>query len=246
MKANWKIALMCFATLAFVACKDKNAPEGGEGEGGEEEEYVNPISTTDQSDADWKALPQDKVASWECPQDAAYLGLKGVAVYADELYLNILVEYDAEEIIDRAWTPFHVYVNTDNSDLTGGFGDQWDDANTDILMEGAVFADGEPCDYAPEVFAWTGEVGGNGWSWEGLTVAGEFCTTQHLSGNRIEMQMLRELIPTPQGAGWNDSEFSIGFDIQQEWNSVGILPLVSPTDENPAGHTVKLKVKVNK
>lgn len=207
------------------------------------------ISVTDNSIEDWKALPNEKVASCACPDASAYLGLKGMAVYADELYINVLVEYDPEEIVDRAWTPFHFYFDTDNSDATGGYGDQWNDANTDILMEGAVFAapeegaPGEPCAYDPEVFAWTGEVGGTGWSWEGLTVSAPFCETQHV-GNYIEFKMLRELIPTT--AGWNDSEFGMGVDIQQNWESVGILPIEAATDENPNGHTVKLKVKINK
>ena len=210
---------------------------------------VADISVTDNSIEDWKALPAEKVASCECPEASAYLGLKGAAVYADEVYINVLVEYDPEEILDRAWTPFHFYFNTDNSDATGGYGDQWNDANTDILMEGAVFAapeegaEGVPCEYVPEVFAWTGEVGGTGWSWEGLTVAAPFCQTQHV-GNFIEFKMIRELIPTT--AGWNDSEFGIGFDIQQSWESVGILPIEAATDENPNGHTVKLQVKINK
>lgn len=207
------------------------------------------ISVTDNSIEDWKTLPQDKVASCACPEASAYLGLKGAAVYADEVYINVLVEYDPAEIVDRAWTPFHFYFNTDNSDLTGGYGDQWNDANTDILMEGAVFAapeegaEGVPCAYEPEVFAWTGEVGGTGWTWEGLTVAAPFCQSQHV-GNYIEFKMIRELIPTT--AGWNESEFGIGFDIQQNWESVGILPIEATTDENPNGHTVKLQVKINK
>lgn len=207
------------------------------------------ISVTDNSIDDWKALPAEKVASCECPDAAAYLGLKGAAVYADAVYINVLVEYDPEEIVDRSWTPFHFYFNTDNSDATGGYGDQWNDANTDILMEGAVFAapeeggEGVPCEYVPEVFAWTGEVGGTGWSWEGLTIAAPFCTSQHV-GNFIEFKMIRELIPTT--AGWNDNEFGIGFDIQQSWESVGILPIEAATEENPNGHTVKLQVKINK
>ena len=207
------------------------------------------ISVTDNSIEDWKALPAEKVASCECPDASAYLGLKGAAVYADAVYINVLVEYDPEEIVDRAWTPFHFYFNTDNSDLTGGYGDQWNDANTDILMEGAVFAapeegaEGVPCEYVPDVFAWTGEVGGTGWSWEQLTVAAPFCQSQHV-GNYIEFKMIRELIPTT--AGWNDSEFGIGFGIQQSWESVGILPIEAATEENPNGHTVKLQVKINK
>jgi hypothetical protein len=44
----------------------------------------------------------------------------------------------------------------------------------------------------------------------------------------------------------NDSEFGIGFDIQQNWSSVGILPIGPDTEENPGGHVAKLKVKINK
>ena len=229
----------------IATCKIKVTP------GGVTPPPTQGISVTDNSIEDWKTLPADKVASCECPADANYLGLKGAAVYADAVYINILVEYDPEEIIDRDWTPFHVYINTDNSDATGGYGDQWNDANTDILMEGAVFALADendpasagPCAYEPDVFAWTGEVGGTGWTWEGLTVAAPFCQSQHV-GNYIEFQMIRELIPTT--AGWNADEFGIGFDIQQAWESVGILPIASATDDNPNGHTVKLQVKINK
>jgi len=214
------------------------------------------ISVTDNSIEDWKALPAEKVASCERPTGATLLGLKGVAVYADELYINILVEYDPEDIPNHTSVPFHVYINTDNSDLTGGYGDQWNDANVDIMMEGFFFSakewdgetpldDGAPCAYDPVIVPWTGEVGGSGWGWgDALEPAGPCIASQHVTGNFVEIQMLRELVPTL--VGWNENEFGIGFDIQQSWESVGILPLVSPTDENPTGHTVKLQVKINK
>ncbi len=253
MKANWKFALMGIAALAFVACNE-NKPEGGEGGGGgEEPEYENPISVEDGSLADWDALDANYVFEAVCPEDGNYLGLKMIKVYADEYYINVQAEYDPEEIIDRAWTPFHFYFNTDNSDLTGGYGDQWLDANTDILLEGAVFAspeegaEGEPCGYYPEVFAWTGEVGGTGWSWEALTASADFVASQHV-GNIIEFQFIRELIPAPMGAAWNAEEFGMGVDIQQNWESVGILPLASPESDgsDAAGHAHKLQVKIKK
>lgn len=252
MKANWKFALMGIAALAIVACKP--------GTGGNDpdpvdpvDEYENPISVEDGSLADWDALDANYVFEAVCPEDGNYLGLKMIKVYADEYYINVQAEYDPEEIIDRAWTPFHFYFNTDNSDLTGGYGDQWLDANTDILLEGAVFAspeegaEGEPCGYYPEVFAWTGEVGGTGWSWEALTVSAEFVASQHV-GNIIEFQFIRELIPAPMGAAWNAEEFGMGVDIQQNWESVGILPLASPESEgsDAAGHAHKLQVKIKK
>lgn len=209
------------------------------------------ISVTDNSIEDWKALPEEKVAAAECPEDGMYLGLKGVAVYADQIYINILVEYDPEEIPNHESVPFHIYINTDNSDLTGGYGDEFNDANVDIMMEGFFFAGeegsgtGEACAYEPVIVPWTGEVGGTGWGWgDELVPAAPFVATQHVEGNYVELQMLRELIPSL--VGWNADEFGIGFDIQQHWESVGILPLVSPTEENPTGHTNKLQVKFNK
>jgi hypothetical protein len=256
MKANWKIALMCIATLAFVACKDN---KGGGGGGGEdpEEEYVKAISVTDNSLSDWDALDQNYVFSAVCPADASLLGLKSAKVYADKFYIFIQVEPNMEDITDLEWVPFHVYINTDNSDGTGGYGDEFTDANADILLEGAVFAN-DPCSYSPAVFKWWGEVGGSGWEWTDPSIEhsaddgwGAVIAEGNLQGTssqfvngKIEIEIMRELVPTP--AGWNENEFGIGFDIQQAWSSVGILPIGSATEEDPNGHAHKLQVKIKK
>ena len=218
------------------------------------------IDVTDNSLEDWKALPAEFVVSYECPEDAAMLGLKGVAVYATEMYINILVEPNMDDITDLEWVPFHVYIDLDNSDLTGGYGDEFTDANTDILCETGLWAGGEPNNYNPAVFKWWGEVGGDGWNWEDPenpgnetnfwgAIIGEgqlpVGNSQYVDG-KFEIQLLRELLGTVPGVEMNAGEFGIGFDIQQAWSSVGILPCVSVTDENPSGKAAKLKVKINK
>ncbi|MBO4249942.1 MAG: hypothetical protein J5884_01675 [Paludibacteraceae bacterium] len=256
MKANWKMALMCVATLAFVACGDPNKPSGGGG-GGEEEEFKSKVSVTDNSIDEWASLPAEYVVEAKCPADAAYLGLKSIKVYADQLYINVLVEIDDLTITDRSWTPFHLYINTDNSDKTGGYGDQYADANVDVMLEGAVFSDGEPCEFNPGVSNWYGEVGGTGWEWCPAGAANDesdcWCakvcagdmpvgTSQCVNG-KFEMQIMRELIPTE--AGWNESEFGVGFDIQQNWSTAGLLPQVSPTEENPNGLAKKMQIKID-
>ena len=258
MKANWKIALMGLAAVAFVACKGGNNPVDPEHGGGGEETKTIEISVADNSIADWDAIPADYLAAAVCPEDAAMLGLKSVKVFADEIYINILVEPNMEDVTDLEWTPFHVYLNTDNSDETGGYGDEFTDANTDVLLETAVFCEGQPYAYNPAVFYWWGEVGADGWVWtnpeeeatadngwgaivaEGSMPIGN---SQFVNG-KIEIQLIRELIPSK--AGWNENEFGIGFDIQQNWSSVGILPCAAATDENPAGHAAKLQVKIYK
>lgn len=219
-----------------------------------EEEIPGKINLKDNSIADWNALPQEKIAKAELPEGATYLGLKKAWVYADNTYIYTLIEYDPEEIPDHTSVPFHVYINVNNSDETGGY-QGFPDANTDILMEGFFFAaefdgetpldEGSPCDYEPTVFAWSGEVGADGWAWEELT-SNPFCKTQHVTGNYVELQMMRELIPTPAGVAWNADAFTIGFDIQQAWENVGVLPLVAPTDDNTAGKCAKMEVRFDK
>lgn len=259
MKANWKIALMCFATVAFFACKPQNAPDNQGGNEGEETEYVKPISVGDNSLADWDALPANFVVSATCPEDASLLGLKSVKVYADKYYIFIQIEPVVEELgDDLSWIPFHVYLNTDNSDETGGYGDEFTDANTDILLEGAVYAN-DPIAWAPSVSHWWGAVGESGWIWNDPTIEhsaddkwgadigeGELQgTTSQFVNGKFEIEIMRELVPTP--AGWNEDEFGIGFDIQSvAWSSVGILPIGSPTDADPNGHVAKLQIKIDK
>ena len=216
------------------------------------------IDVTDGSLADWDALPAEYVVSATCPADAALLGLKSVKVYATAMYINILVEPNMDDILDLEWVPFHVYIDSDNSDETGGYGDEFTDANTDILCESAVFAEGNPYSYNPAVFKWWGEIGGSGWDWTepGVThdasdfwgaIIGEgqlpVGASEYVDG-KFEIQLLRELLGTV--APMNDEEFGIGFDIQKNWSSVCILPCGSDTDENPGGHVAKLKVKINK
>lgn len=224
---------------------------------------VPEIDVTDNSLADWDALPAEFVVSATCPDGAALLGLKSVKVYATEMYINILVEPNMEDITDLSWVPFHVYIDLDNSDLTGGYGDEFADANCDILCETGLWAEGEPCAYNPGVYRWWGEVGADGWDywtdpstthdasdfWGAIIGEGQLPVgnSEYVDG-KFEIQLLRELLATVPASGFtmNNEEFGIGFDIQQNWNSVGILPCVSATDENPAGHAAKLKVKINK
>ena len=224
---------------------------------------VPEIDVTDNSLADWDALPAEFVASAVCPENAALLGLKSVKVYATEMYINILVEPNMDDITDLSWVPFHVYIDLDNSDETGGYNDEHTDANCDILCETGLWSEGTPCVYNPGVYRWWGEVGTTGWDywmepgvthdasdfWGAIIGEGQLPVgnSEYVDG-KFEIQLLRELLATVPASGFtmNDSEFGIGFDIQQNWESVGILPIGEDTEENPGGHVAKMKVKINK
>ena len=258
---TFKFALLCAAAIAMIACKPNNKPEEekcpdcGENPCVCEAEYVNPIDVTDGTAADWDKLDAKYVATTTHADGASMDGLKSVKVYADEMYINLLVEVNDDVVTDRAWTPFHVYLNADNNAATGGFGDQWITPDVDVMLETAIFADGA-AQYNPAVFKWWGADGENGWLWtdpngvadetngwgalvpEGSMPIG---AAQAVEGGKIEIQLMWELIP----ANWAD-KFTVGFDIQQSWNSVGILPNAADAEDGSEVLAEKLEVTFNK
>lgn len=212
------------------------------------------VKWDEDSIADWSNLPAEYVVSAVCPADAALLGLTSVSVFADLDYVNILLEPNLEELPERDWMPLEIFINTDNSDTTGGYSDQFADANADIMLEGSLFSEGETISFSPAVFKWWGEVGGDGWiwynqdeelsdenCWGAIVCEGALadCASIYVDGKFV-IRFKRANVP----AIWSDSEFGIGFGILQNWSTAGILPLVSPTKDNQNGLTNKLQVPI--
>lgn len=193
------------------------------------------ISVSDGTLADWDLLPTEYMAIASCDANASETALKSLAVYADNNYINLLLEYDAQQITNTDNVPIHVYLNADNSATTGGYGDQWLDADTELMLEGIITLSGTHQSYNPTVFQWTGAVGSNGWYWDALAIEYDTIGQSQLLGNKVEIQLRRQCIP----ANWHPDGFTIGVDIQQNWHSVGILP-------NGAGRANKLSVTFDK
>lgn len=238
MKANWKIALMCLATLAMVACKDKNEPGGGGGE--DDPTYVSPINVKDKSVADWDALDPTKVAVATVTDEPYFPALKQLKVYSDGVYINYMLEFDPVQYVNHAGIQdgMHIYIDVDHSDETGGFFDLFADAAVDLMFEGALFEQGTPIPYSPSMYRWVGQEGGlpterntesaGSWddAWELLnTVKGE---SQMVGDNIIEGRLVVGLISDKFAA----EGFGIGFDIQQNWEGVGLLPQLDAQGEN--------------
>ena len=212
------------------------------------------ISVTDNSIDDWNTLPEEYVFELTCPDDAYMIALKSAKVYVDAKFINILIEPNMEELPDLEYIPFHVFVNTDNNDATGGGIYFFTDFNNDIMMEGGVFLDGQPCVYDPAVFKWWGEAGTDSWTWTDPSVShGEtdcwgalVCEGSGISNSQwingiFEIQINKSLIPIV----WNKTEIGIGLEIEQEWNTVGFLPIEAYSDVNPSGFTHKLQIKID-
>ena len=80
-----------------------------------------------------------------------------------------------------------MYINTDNSAATGGYGEQWSDADIDVMLEGFVFENNQSVSYNPAIAQWQGTVGGDGWNWGVVTATNLPVVTSQMVGNRIEM-----------------------------------------------------------
>ena len=236
------------AAICSVSCQKNNSGKsGGKTPSGGGGEYVQPI-TIDGQFEDWAALDASKVATAKCATGAHWTALKTVKVYADPTFVFVYIEWDKEQIKyynnpddpeDAEWVPFHVYINNDNDAATGGFSDQFADACIDVLFEGFLTDGDKFASYDPGAYLWVGEAGGSGWGWTESAVveAGSGIASGAGVEGKYEIAIVRELIPN----GLTDT-FSIGFDIQQGWDSVGVLPNAEATEDNGAGVANSLTV----
>ena len=195
---------------------------------------------------DWAALTKGTYSQTYGDEEATHPVLTHCKVYAVADYVYVYFEYDKDSIEhepDVEHVPFHCYVNTDGDESTGGFGDEFADACTDVCLEGFIYPDGaEIGSYDPGAFAWIGEANGSGWSWDELGGEG-LCEGAGVEG-KYEFLISRAAFA---GMGFPIADvFSIGFDIQQGWDSVGILPNAAPSEENASGVMPSLKVKTQK
>lgn len=244
MKANWKIALMCLTMVAFaVSCKPKNQPTdpgttpSTDSVPSVDPGYVSPINVKDNSVADWDALDQTKVAVANVTAEPYFSGLKQLKVYSDGIYINYMLVFDPTIYTSHvgAKDGMHIYMNIDNSAETGGFFDLFADAAVDLMFEGALFDDmGNAIPYAPTMYKWNGNEGGlpserdvKDWDtdWEEVgSIKGE---SQMVGDNIIEGRLVVGLISDK----FADEGFGIGFDIQQNWGEVGLLPQLDAQGE---------------
>lgn len=199
--------------------------------------YVPPITriTIDGSFNDWAALPADIYSQAVCDPDASRTALTLAKVYADPDYVYVYFEWDPEQIThepDVEHVPFHCYINTDGDTSTGGWADMFSDACTDILLEGFIYPDGWGVGSydSDNAFAWSGETNGYGWSWSDVYGYGGICYGAGVEG-KYEFAIDRSKF-TVFGYPIADV-FSIGFEIQQAWLPVGVLPNAAATAENP-------------
>ena len=192
--------------------------------------------------SDWDALDNSKVSMAQCAADARWEALKVMKVCADANYVYVYFEWDPDMIYhepDVDHVPFHCFLNTDGNTSTGGFSDWFSDACTDVLLEGFIYPGGaEIGSYDPGAYAWSGAPNGSGWVWDDLG-AENLCQGAGIEG-KYELLIDRAAMAA---LGFPIAEvFSIGIDIEQSWDRVGILPNATPTDDNYNGIAPSLTV----
>ena len=202
--------------------------------------------TIDGKFEDWAALKDGTYSKTYGDDDATHPALTHCKVYAVPDYVYVYIEWDTDAITyeaDVEHVPFHCYINTDGDESTGGFASQFSDACTDVLFEGFLYDGGVMGSYDPGAYAWAGEPNGDGWSWDDLGAEGGLCEGAGVDG-KYEFLIKRSVFAA---MGYPIADiFSIGFDIQQSWDSVGILPNAAPSEDNPSGVVNSLEVVTQK
>lgn len=232
------------ATVLVVSCNKDNGGTKDKGKDKGKTQYEQPIKI-DGNFEDWAKLDATKIATATCDPEATKTALKTVKVYADNVFVFVYIEWDKDQISaekDVEHVPFHMYINGDGNAATGGYADQWSDACSDLLLEGMLFDGDNWAGYDPGAYKWIGEANASGWGWEPdgenvLASGSGLCSGAGIEG-KYEIALVREIYPLGKLA----DTFSIGFDIQQNWDSVGLLPNGHVTDENPSGTVPSLQV----
>lgn len=240
--------MLAAVMVSFSSCKkDDTNPQGGGntvttcpdcGEALEDctcGEFVSAIQI-DGEFADWAAVTP---VTATCNPDAKWTALTTLKVYTDEMYIHVYFEFSEDEIVDLAWVPFHVYINADNN--TEGCGDdQWiGQGGQDYLLEGPVFAEGAFCSYDPGFFTYAGaDLATVEWAWTSVLPEGSGVASGAGAGNKYEFSIMKEMLPGVELA----ETFGLGVDIQQSWNSVGVLPNTAIADDNANGAVPMLQV----
>ena len=206
--------------------------------------------TIDGNFADWAALKDGTYSKTFGDEDAPTPALTKAFVYADPNFIYVYFEWNKDLISYEAGVehvPFHCYINTDGDASTGGYADQFADACSDVLLEGFIYPDGVLGSYDPGAYKWIGEPNASGWGWapdtDNLFPEGGLGEGAGVEG-KYEFKLDRAMFANV-GLPIADV-FSIGFDIQQSWTSVGILPSVAPDESNPSGVVNSLQVTTQK
>ena len=198
------------------------------------------ISVTDGTLSDWDNLPMEYLFETKCVEGASWDALKSVKVYANLTYINLVVEWDTDIVTDLSSVPFHVYLNVDNDAPTGGWGGLWlEPYNIDVLLEGYFYLDGNPCAYQPDVALYTGTPLADEWAWDWTTIEA-LAASQLITKGVMEIQIEYGKLPIKL-----ENTFTVGFDIQQSWNSVGVLPNAADDEVGNMIPAEKMLVKIN-
>ena len=259
---KFQFVALALAALAIIACKPKNEPASdktsGGGEGGDDLVFASLINVHDGTTSDWDKVPAEYLKEAVCnPECSRFQALKSVKVYADYMYINVLAEYDPTYWAggSDAWSNFHMYLDADGSIKTGGYGDEFADADSEWMLEDAFLAAGAAHTYDPSLWKWWGAVNANGWLWtdpstthdatDGYgaiipTGQGGIGSSQSLEGRKIEIQIMREAMTDGVWA----NTFGIGFDTQFAYTSNGVLPNAGDVASNPV-NAPKLRVTID-
>ena len=199
---------------------------------------------------DWAALEKGTFSQCFGDEESLHPALTHCKVYATAEYIYVYFEWDPDMVapeFDVDHVPFHCYINTDGDPTTGGFG-EFSDLCTDVLLEGSLY-DGEDAEsfgltsYDPGAYAYAGEPNTNEWAWSGLEVEETLCEGAGIEG---KYEFLIKRAPFSDIGFPIADQFSIGFDIQKNWDSVGVLPSTAPSEDNPSGDMPSLQVTTQK
>lgn len=206
MKKTFKFfAVAAMASLAAVACNKDNGGNNGKDDdnkgGNTDVEGV----VIDGNFDDWAKLPEADVVTINVDAEASEQALRTLKFYDTEEILYVYAECDPASVgtefdsdINTYWDkentqrPIRIVFDVDNNDETGGpYGNTWEDAGFDALVDVYIYADAGKIKAAWTEF-WnykeTSEPGGNfvGNIEENVALKNQVVTLENVAGTLVK------------------------------------------------------------
>lgn len=236
---KYQFVLLFVAALALLGCKS-SSNGGSDDPDDPDPQFTSLIAVDDYTLDDWKTVPAEYLTKMIKAEDAILGGIDSAYVYADKVYLNLIVWINMDSLTKLDLIPLHIYLNADGDNKTGGYDDYFRDGNAEWMCEGYLFQSGQPVIFNPAVFMWWGANGGGisdqsnktGWWWTdpatephdandgygAIIPTGSLpvASSQYIPEEKaFEIQVLREII-TEDWATKGDGKFGLGLDLEMQ------------------------------
>ena len=183
--------------------------------------------TIDGNFEDWTQVPANLLAASVIEDEEDANGLYAIKFCTDATFVYFYIEYDGDP--DLNVDIISMMIDQDDNPATGFASYLWDNAGTEVLLQGSISEGYENCPIYKFAEGADQDVWDGNWDDTGATGAIKISEIKVGNNNRkaFEGSIRRSYLPNPNGP-----VFKVGVYVDDaDWNELGSLPAITLDDE---------------